>query len=431
VTFGNFVDQALFGKGGYYAAGRVQFGDGGHFETFPTALSPLFGRIVAERGYALWWEAGRPRRFEIFEVGAGDGQLALDALCHVTLGARRGERRAAFAQALRYVICERSAALVRRQRARIRGLPLAGNVRWVTTNLLRRGAVGRARLRSGFVVINEVLDCLPHERVFLTRGGDTRATWVTRCEERGRRRFVPHEAPIAEFPTLHAFLGRFRPELLAGDEARSRRRRAGGRRPLVYFACPALVPFLDNVAALYQGAEIWLVDYGGTDLHRRGLERGKVWTGLPRRDRSPDPKRMFAAPGTEDVTFLVDFQAVARVAEAAGLDVELFGPQGTLAERAGVALGEELCDEIVRHRVLTWCLSLVGAPEVPGNRAGAIGFGSHGARLVDDVRRSLAEFRGERPSWFRACVLVRRRSGRIPAKRSPARGGPPRAPGET
>jgi hypothetical protein len=111
--------------------------------------------------------------------------------------------------------------------------------------------------------------------------------------------------------------------------------------------------------------------------------------------------------------------------------VELFGPQGTLAERAGVALGAELCDEIVRHRVLTWCLSLLGAPEVPGNRTGAIGFGSHGARLVDDVRRSLAEFGGERSSWFRACVLVRRRSGRIPARRSPARGGPPRAPGET
>ena len=93
MSFGTFVDQALFGKGGYYAAGRVQFGDGGHFETFPTALSPLVGRIVAERGYALWWEAGRPRRFEILEVGAGDGQLALDALCHIALTARRSERR--------------------------------------------------------------------------------------------------------------------------------------------------------------------------------------------------------------------------------------------------------------------------------------------------------------------------------------------------
>jgi SAM-dependent MidA family methyltransferase len=431
VSFGTFVDQALFGKDGFYAAGRVQFGDGGHFETFPTALSPLFGRIVAERGYALWWETGRPQRFEIFEVGAGDGQLALDALCHVTLGARRGERRAAFARALRYVICERSAALVERQRARLRGLPLARKVRWVTTDLLRRDAVGRARLASGFVVINEVLDCLPHERVVMTRRGDTRATWVTRCGERGRWRFAPHEAPIAEFRALCSFLRRFRPEMLAREEKRHGRRGAGGRRPVVYFACPALVPFLDNVTRLYQAAEIWLIDYGRTDLHRRAAERGKMWIGTPHGGRAPAPQRVFADPGNEDITFLVDFEVVARVAEAAGLDVELLGPQGALAERAGVPLGPELCGEIVRHRVLAWCLSVIGAPEVPGNRAGAIGFGSHGASLVEETQRSLAEFGGERPSLFRACVLVRRPSGRILTKRSPVRAGPPRAPGET
>src|SRR5262245_41320253 len=117
VGFGAFVDRALFARGrGYYASGRVRFGEGGHFETFPTALSPAFGRMVAERAGALWEALGAPARFEVFEVGAGDGQLALDVLCHVWTRMRARARGRAFARALRYVICERSPALVTRQR---------------------------------------------------------------------------------------------------------------------------------------------------------------------------------------------------------------------------------------------------------------------------------------------------------------------------
>lgn len=430
--FGTFVDRALFGRGrGYYGSGRVQFGDDGHFDTFPTALSPVFGRVVAERAYALWWEGGRPPRFEIFEIGAGDGQLALDVLCHVGIRGRRSERRAAFARALRYVICERSPALVRRQQERVRGLPLAANLSWVGTDLLRPGAVRRARQAAGFVIANEVLDCLPHERIVGADDREARATWVTRRGAQKTWRFVPHEGPVAECPTLAAFLERFRPEIL-GRDARPRDRRAtGARRSLVYFACPVLVPFLGNVAALYGEAEIWLIDYGRTDLHRRGVERGKVWIGPPHRGRAPDPARIFAHPGCEDISFLVDFEVVARVAEAAGLDVELLDAQGALAERAGVEVGNEVCEEIVRQRVMRWCLSLIGAAGAAGRWSGAIGFGRRGIPLRDDVSRALAEFRGERPSLFRGCVLVRRPRDSRRGARSRARAGPPHAPGGT
>jgi hypothetical protein len=253
-----------------------------------------------------------------------------------------------------------------------------------------------------------VLDCLPHERIVVADDHEALATWVTRRGGQRTPRFVPHEGPVAECPPLAAFLERFRPEVLGHDTRPRDRRATGARRSLVYFACPGLVPFLGNVASLYREAEIWLIDYGRTDLHRRGVERGKVWIGPPHRGRAPDPARIFVQPGCEDISFLVDFEVVARVAEAAGLDVELLDTQGALAERAGVDVGDELCEEIVRQRVMRWCLSLIGAAGAAGRRSGAIGFGRRGTPLRNDVSRALAEFRGERSSLFRGCVLVRR-----------------------
>ena len=38
-SYRDFVDDALFAPTwGYYAAGRVRFGEGGHYDTFPLAL---------------------------------------------------------------------------------------------------------------------------------------------------------------------------------------------------------------------------------------------------------------------------------------------------------------------------------------------------------------------------------------------------------
>src|SRR5262252_5897338 len=79
LTYRDFVDDALFHpRYGYYATGAVRFGEGGHYDTFPTALSPLVGRMVAGAARRVWIRAGRPARFEVCELGAGNGQLCLD-----------------------------------------------------------------------------------------------------------------------------------------------------------------------------------------------------------------------------------------------------------------------------------------------------------------------------------------------------------------
>ena len=121
-SYRDFVDDALFHpRWGYYSTGAVRFGEGGHYDTFPTALSPLFGEMVAAVARRAWIAAGRPRTFEVCEVGAGNGQLCCDVVATVAMRADDPAWRA-FARAFRYRVIERSPALVARQRATSAGL---------------------------------------------------------------------------------------------------------------------------------------------------------------------------------------------------------------------------------------------------------------------------------------------------------------------
>src|SRR5262250_2483210 len=120
LSFGDFVDDALFHpRWGYYATGGVRFGSGGHYDTYPLALSPLFGRMVAQYGFQQWRRVGAPARYEICELGAGNGQLCLDTLLWTQERARHDRGWRAFADAMRYRILERSPSLLTRQRQQL------------------------------------------------------------------------------------------------------------------------------------------------------------------------------------------------------------------------------------------------------------------------------------------------------------------------
>src|SRR5690349_6308595 len=119
----DFVDDALFDTHwGYYSTGRVRFGEGGHYDTFPLALSPVFGAMVAGSAYRLWRRCGQPAYFELCELGAGNGQLCLDVIVAIVDRGRRAVAWRRFGRALRYRIVERSAALIARQRATLGAL---------------------------------------------------------------------------------------------------------------------------------------------------------------------------------------------------------------------------------------------------------------------------------------------------------------------
>ena len=409
-SYRDFVDDALFHpRWGYYSTGAVRFGEGGHYDTFPTALSPLFGEMVAAAARRAWIAAGRPRRFDVCEVGAGNGQLCCDVVA--TVATRAGDPAwRAFARAFRYRVVERSPALVARQRAKLG--PLAASVRWTCTDLSRRRR--RLRLgRDGFVVANEVLDCLAHHKV--VRGADGRARVVfveataggrplgrralarVLANDGARVRYREVALPLAAAPGLERFLAHYVPERLVMP------------RPCPpYFACPELPVLVRAVGRLYDRAETLWIDYGDLrPFHLRAPERRRVFAGPPRSGR-----RIYDAPGRDDITFMVDFTVAARAARDAGLDCTYWGGQIGLVRASGARIRRRReVARIAQARVASWLLDVVGVgPERAWRRGGLTWTGgakggANGGRLLTGIARDLDELLGTRPSRFRVLAI--------------------------
>lgn len=420
LTFRDFVEEALFNRRwGYYASGAVRFGDGGHFDTFPLALSPYFGIMIARRAHALWRAGGRPDRFEICEVGAGNGQLCLDVLAFAEAHAAEAHTAEAadwraFATVLRYRIIEKSAALRGRQAAALGAL--RSRVEWSAVDLSRARRVERRR-GPALVVANEVLDCLAHHKVELGRDRVFRVVYVG-AEGLSRKRlltrgqldaslargesleFREFALPLRTVPGLAPFLSRH----YAAAEVRRE------RLPWTYFACPDTEKFVANAGSLYEDAEILLIDYGGDrDYHLGTPGSQRVAAGRPEEKRATP----YRAPGRDDVTFLVDFSVAMHAAAAAGMSVEFYGPQSGLAGLSGVRLDRRAVERIIQHRALGWLLAVSGVGPEHRQRSSAISWtrppGRRRAKTLErEVREAIDEFLGRRETKFQLLILRRR-----------------------
>ena len=411
LSFGDFVDDALFHpRWGYYGTGGVRFGTGGHYDTYPLALSPLFGHMVAGYAFRAWRRVGAPRNFEICEVGAGNGQLCLDTLLWAHERGRHERAWTAFAHRLRYRILERSPALIARQSQQLG--PLVDRVCWTRADLARAVPRGAPFAAHGLVVANEVLDCLPHHKIVRQPTGTPAVAYV-RAERAGRVldrhalaaamasrarrrgvRFRETRRPIVELPRLAAFVRRHHPELFA----------SGAQVPR--FVCPRFASVFRHAARLYGHADALWIDYGESAGPRRHSALARVFAGPPRSGAS-----VYDDPGRDDITFMVDFSLAQQTARDAGWKVVYCGPQAELARRSRVRLDRSAVELIVRHRVLGWLLAVAGVgPERGWQRTGvtwsrAVSPGRISVRRY--VERSVREFRGEGGSPFQ--LLITRR----------------------
>ena len=71
IPFAVFMEEALYGEGGYYSREDVPIGEEGDYVTGPT-LSPLFGRVTARLLERLDKALGKSAA-EMFEAGYGTG----------------------------------------------------------------------------------------------------------------------------------------------------------------------------------------------------------------------------------------------------------------------------------------------------------------------------------------------------------------------
>ena len=243
-----FVEQALYGRHGFYVSGG-QAGRRGDFLTAPE-VGPLFGAVIA-RAVDTWWrEMGSPVPFTVLEGGAGPGTLARAVIA--------ADPDVLSSGALRWVMAERSAEQrtlhpVHEQFASV--LPVEEPM----------------RIEHGVVLANELLDNLAFD-VF-ERAGDGWAEIRIAHDGAG---FVERRMPVAtirDLPTDGIPLGARLPrQRAARDWVRERRRRVQHGRVVVFdYGATTTELVARNGGWLrthrgHEGGADWLTDPGSCDI---------------------------------------------------------------------------------------------------------------------------------------------------------------------
>lgn len=289
IDFAAFMDLALYDpEEGFYASPPV--GEDGHFVTSPH-VSPAFGDLVARQLAESWEALDRPRPFDLVEVGAGDGTLAVQILAAVRTVPD-------LAAALRYTAVERTPGALATLEA---------------SGLETRGSLAEVGSVTGCVLANEVLDNLPFHRL-RDRDGRTMEVFVGLEGDR--------LVEIEGEPTEDAI------ELL------DRPLRPGQERPV----SPAAWAMVRDLAAVLDRGYAYLFDYGFA---------GEVSPGPVHAYRDHRVlAEVLEEPGSRDVTAAVDLDAVAAEARRSGLLV--WGPVDQ--REALLGLGYRLWASGVRAR---------------------------------------------------------------------------------
>jgi len=275
ITFADYMDAALYDeRDGYYTTRAAIGFDGADFLTSPE-LGPAFGRALARAAVDCWAAIGKPAQWDVVEAGAGRGILMrdlLDALIKERPEAGRGARPA---------IVEVSPRLREQQALALEGREL----RWASV------ARTLAPIR-GVVFANEVLDAFPVHVLVRAEEGlrevyvdvtDGTLVETLRAPSHPDLRYrVPDSLPVG---------GRW--EVSLGAES-----------------------WIAQLAAAVGQGYVLVIDYGGDEADLLTRAGSGTVRGFSRHRLVTDA---LEAPGEHDLTASVNFTAIRRAAEGAGL----------------------------------------------------------------------------------------------------------------
>jgi SAM-dependent MidA family methyltransferase len=288
LPFARFMDRVLYEPGlGYYSAGLHKLGESGDFITAPE-LGTLFAACLARQAAEL---AELLPHYDILEVGAGTGKLAVDLL-----QALSPDRLPS-----RYLILETSADLRRVQRERFAADAPAclERVTWLDEP--------PSAAWQGLLIANEVIDALPTERFRIHPEG-VEQMCVTVNENAFDWAFRPAPAELeTAVRRLESDLGR---PLPVGYRSELRTR---------------LTPWVDAMTANMRRGLALFIDYGYPRCEYYLPERVDGTLMCHYRHRAHD--NVFFWPGLQDITAWVDFTALAESADDCGLEVMGYSTQ--------------------------------------------------------------------------------------------------------
>jgi len=319
ITFRDYMDMCLYHpRYGYYAAPRPPMGRGGDYLTSPE-LGPIFPALLGRQLAEMWEVMGRPRPFQVVEVGGGTGALARGLL----LWARR--HRPHFYRALAYAVVERSPALRALARRALVAAGLGGKVSFPRE--LAPHSV------EGCILSNELVDSFPVHRVY-REGGRLLEVYVD-WDGAFREELGPPSRP--EIEAYFRRLG-----LLPGE----------GCYAEVNLEAVAFMRWAGQVLAR---GFVLTIDYGheAQELYAPWRREGTLMC-FYRHRPSPSP---YLRPGAQDMTAHVDFTTLVEAGREVGLRPLGLTTQARFLARLGIeealrAPGLDMEEYMARRRAV-------------------------------------------------------------------------------
>lgn len=279
-----------------YYARQEPFGPEGDFITAPE-ISQVFGECIGSWCVDTWEKMGAPASFRLVELGPGNGTLMSDIL-------RTARIRPGFLAGVEVELVEASPRLRDVQKVRLGGM---ARVTWhASAEMLAPGL-------PAIIVCNEFFDALP-ARQFVKLNGRWRERMVG-LDANERLVFALDEE--ADFSPLV-------PAAIAGA--------ADGSVHEISAAAMRVAGLVGELLRSSSGA-LLAIDYG-----HEGPATGDTLQAL----KAHAPCPVLAAPGSADITFHVDFDALARCLRASGATVWPVRGQGVFLLEMGAGARTEI-----------------------------------------------------------------------------------------
>jgi SAM-dependent MidA family methyltransferase len=324
LPFARFMELALYCPiHGYYERQKDNVGRGGDFIT-SVSTGGLFGELLAFQ-FAGWLEelhsplVTRHSSLRLIEAGAHDGRLAGDILGWLQLN------RPELFSRLEYCLLEPSARRQEWQRETLK--PFAPRVRWLSSfsEMVGRDSVEpKSKTINGIIFSNELLDAFPVHRYGWDAKNKKWFEWGVAVEgekfvwtrmadtlappngERDGERGAFKNSPSSIFHLPSSLL-----EVL----------------PDGYFVetSPAAESWWREAAGVLEHGKLVAIDYGFTGDEQFSPSRTNGTLRAYFRHHVSDD--LLANVGEQDLTAHVNFSAIQKAGEEAGLKTEFFGTQ--------------------------------------------------------------------------------------------------------
>ena len=291
IPFSRFMELVLYASQyGYYTGGSHKIGNNGDFITAPT-LTPLFARTLARQLQELLPQTAG----NIYEFGAGTGQLAADLLNNLSDGINR------------YYIIEVSPELAARQKDLIQTLAPQAAQKIVHLSTL-------PETFDGIIIGNEVLDAMPVEIIRKDEGGSFEHVGV--CLDNDC--FTYSARPLHDLQ-LSALVSLYFPKISS---------------PYTSELHPQQYAFIRTLASRLEHGCMIFIDYGFDAAQYYHPQRNQgTLIGHYRHHVIHNP---FDFIGLADLTAHVNFTDIAQAGTDAGLDLIGYLPQSHFLLNLGI-----------------------------------------------------------------------------------------------